>query len=312
MDKNIWMTILIGIAMLGNLGMAHLSGNESTALQQDFSFGNEQQVEILGYTGHAMEPFLSRDSRFLFFNSLNDSINTNLYYARRISDNQFQWIGEVQGVNGEAPHLDAVASLEDGNQFYFISNRNYPGDYRNIQSGAFRDGEVLDAAPVEGDFYIKSPGWIIMDAEINPAGDALFYVNARFDGGALPKEADLGIALQMGTTFTKDSNSDALLKNINTRDFLEYAPSISLQGLELFFTRFSDLTGTQILVSRRQSLDEPFSVPLLIPIQGKNVEAPSISSDGGVLYYHKMKDGQYSIFQMTREKELIEDRVEWH
>jgi hypothetical protein len=35
----------------------------------------------MGYTGDAMEPFLSRDGELLFFNSLNDGRDTSLFLA---------------------------------------------------------------------------------------------------------------------------------------------------------------------------------------------------------------------------------------
>jgi hypothetical protein len=43
-----------------------------------------------------MEPFITRDGRYLFFNNSNDpSVNTNLRYAERIDDLTFKYKGEV-------------------------------------------------------------------------------------------------------------------------------------------------------------------------------------------------------------------------
>lgn len=50
------------------------------------AFANPQPVALLGYDGDAMEPFLSRDGRYLLFNNRNDpSVNTNLHFAERVA-----------------------------------------------------------------------------------------------------------------------------------------------------------------------------------------------------------------------------------
>jgi len=51
----------------------------------------------------------SSDGQFLFFNSLNSGGNTSLFYSRIVNATYFEFMGEVQGVNGKPPHLDAVA-----------------------------------------------------------------------------------------------------------------------------------------------------------------------------------------------------------
>jgi hypothetical protein len=54
-----------------------------------------ERVTIRGYKGEAMEPFITRDGRYLFFNNLNDpAVNTNLYYAERVDDLTFEFRGE--------------------------------------------------------------------------------------------------------------------------------------------------------------------------------------------------------------------------
>lgn len=265
-------------------------------------FENEQVVNIIGYTGHAMEPFISRDRQYLFWNSLNDSVDTSLFYAKRLDDSNFQFIGEVNGVNREPPHLDAVASMDSNNNFYWVSTRNYPNVIENYQYGKFNNGVVTGVVLVEGDFYIKQQGWVIMDAEISPDGKLLFFVNAKFtsSSGAVPTESDIGVAHKIDSKFVKDPNSEIFLQNITTKNTLEYAPSFSENGMEIFFTRAKKNIGTFIYVSSRNSLNEPFGKPELLDIKGDLPEAPSITLDGKTLYYHK-KDGQYyRIYKMTR------------
>ncbi len=256
-------------------------------------------VNIQGYNGHAMEPFIDRNGKYLFFNSLNDSIDTSLYYAVKQDDNNFQLIGKINGVNKAPPHLDAVGSMDINNNFYFISTRNYPNDYKNVYKGLFVNGMVNEINPVEGDFYIQQPGWIIMDAEISPDGNSLYYVNARFAGNQWPEEADIRIAHLIDGKFMKDGNSDNIMKNINTGKGLEYAPSIIDDGLELYFTRLNSVTSLpQIYVARRKTKLEAFGQPELVGLDGF-VEAPSISYDKTKLYFHKKVNGIHKIYKVS-------------
>ena len=200
-------------------------------------FSDETQVSISGYSLDAMEPFISSNGNCLFFNSLNDSVNTSLYYATKTDDTTFVYAGQVSGVNGTSPHLDAVASMDSLNNFYFVSTRNYPTVLENLQTGSFNSGTATGITPVLGNFYISTAGWIIMDAEINRDGTKLYYTNAYFSGGALPAASKLGIADKQISSFLKSATSDSDLANINDTAYLVYAPCTSSDGKELYFTR---------------------------------------------------------------------------
>lgn len=263
-------------------------------------FGNEQAVNIRGYSDHAMEPFISRDGQYLFWNSLNDSKNTGIYYAKKINDSDFQFIGEVKGVNGEPPHLDAVPSMDINNNFYWVSTRGYPDVIENYHTGKFNNGTVTGMKRVEADFYINKPGWIMMDAEISPDGSELYYSNARFSGRPIPDEADIYLANKVGDKFVKDQNSETLFQNINTKDHIEYAPSFSADGLELFFTREKNWQ-TYIYVAGRDSINEPFGKPELLNIKGDVPEGASLTQDGKTLYYHKKDGAFYKIYMINRK-----------
>ena len=97
---------------------------------------------------------------YLFFNSLNYGSDTSLYYAaNRADDATFTYAGEIGGVNGGAGnHLDAVASMDVINKFYFISARNWPDEIRNVYTGTFSGGTVTGLVNLDGDFYINRPG----------------------------------------------------------------------------------------------------------------------------------------------------------
>lgn len=158
------------------------------------TFGSEKPVTITGLSFDAMEPFLSSDGNYMFFNSLNDGINTGLYYATRVNDTTFTYVGEVGGVNYTAPHLDAVASIDSTNNFYWITTHNYPGTFDNLCHGSCTAGTVTDTGRVHGNFNIYTPGWLIMDAGINYSGNLLYYCNAYFNNCNIPCWATIGVA----------------------------------------------------------------------------------------------------------------------
>jgi hypothetical protein len=72
-----------------------------------------------------------------------------------------------------------------------------------------------------------------------------------------PKESDLLVAQRDGDRFSLDPNSAEIMRNVNTTA-LEYAPDISGDGLELYFTRASEETGLRIMLASRDSVDKPF------------------------------------------------------
>src|SRR5947199_3457406 len=95
--------------------------SETTAITLDYT--NPVKVQVIGYAGNIMEPFISRDGTTLLFNNLNAAPeNTNLHWATRINDSSFQYRGEISGIN--TPDLEGVASLDRNGILYFVSTRN--------------------------------------------------------------------------------------------------------------------------------------------------------------------------------------------
>jgi hypothetical protein len=58
-------------------------------------FGNEQKVTITGYSSDAMEPFISKNGDYLFFNNFQGNNGKELYYAERVDDITFEFKGEI-------------------------------------------------------------------------------------------------------------------------------------------------------------------------------------------------------------------------
>lgn len=276
----------------------------TNAFSQSYpTFGNDIPVTINGLNFDAMEPALSADGNALFFNSLNDGITTSLYYAAKVNDSVFNFIGLVPVVNQTiTPRLDAVASLDSANNLYWVSTRNYPASYNNLQRIKFTGTGYTNFGSVYGDFYINSPGHLIMDVTTNFDGNTLIYCNAYFNNclGGAPCKASMGIAQKLNdSTFNKVVNTSALMANINdTSNYIVYAPSLSKNGLELYFTRL--LHGglqTEIMVSVRTSTNQAFSAPsLLIGAPNMLPEAATISSDNSKIYYHKKIGSTFKLF----------------
>jgi len=268
-------------------------------------FGPAEKVSLEGYTGNAMEPFITCDNKFLFFNSLNDGKDTSIYYAARKDQNTFSVKGRIAGpVNGQPPHLDAVASMDASGNFYFTTTRKYPAEFENIYTGYFACGTVESVIPVNGDFYIRTPGHIVMDSEISRDGQALFFCNARFwFFGIVPLECSIGYAVKKNASFYTATDSIAIMKNVNAAfgHCIKYAPSISPDGLELYYTVFNRRkASTEIYVAARKSIGTPFGIPQLIPIKGECAEAVTVIPDNSGIYFHMLDSGIYSIFYMKR------------
>ncbi|HTF06089.1 MAG TPA: T9SS type A sorting domain-containing protein [Bacteroidia bacterium] len=263
------------------------------------SFGAEIKVFISGYASDAMEPFLSPDGNTLFFNSLNDGIQTRLHYATRVDDSTFTYMGEVAGANeSNNPQLNAVASLDTTGNFVWVSARDYPNNFDNLHRADYVNDTCINVNRVHGNFYVYAAGWIVMDAMITYDGSELYYCNAFFDTCIIPCSAKLGIAARVNdSTFNTVSNSDSILQNVNDTNYAVYAPHLSADGLELYFTRY--LVGglnTEICVSVRNTTADVFSIPLVLITEFPNVpEATALNTGGNLLYYHKKINGTYAI-----------------
>ncbi len=277
------------------------------------AYGHEIEVTINGLSFDAMEPFISSDDKYLFFNNLNDGVNTRLFYATKVNDSTFNFVGELLGTNQlTSPHLDAVADMDSLNNFYWTSTRAYPAEFDNLFRGNFNNGEVTNTGRVHGDFYIYSPGWLIMDHGISYDGQMLYFNNARFDGVCQgPCETWIGIAKKENdSTFSVIPNSDQIMQNINDANYIYYAPCISKDNLELYFTRYLKGTITtntlfEVCVAVRNTPIDEFSVAqvLFSEVIANIVEAPTITEDKQILYYHKKVNGIHKI--MMRYKQLI-------
>ncbi len=277
------------------------SSTDSQPLSPAVAFQNPTPVNISGYTGEVMEPFISKDGQYLFFNNRNDPADqTDLFYAQRQPDGSFTFQGEVVGANQNGI-LDAVASMTTGGVLYFTTIRDYSSTYISIFSGSFSNGQLTNVLPVQGSYCRYQPGWLVMDVEVSADGTTVYFSDAFFNGGPVPATCDIGVAARQPNGMNKLSNSAELLQAINTPGDLEYAPCVSANGLELYFTRLNLTTLQTIsMVSTRENTSAPFGTPERLQAITGFAEAPSLSFDGKTLYYHLLVNNQFKLYKVTR------------
>ncbi|MGZ7079299.1 MAG: hypothetical protein ACXVJT_07810 [Thermoanaerobaculia bacterium] len=257
-------------------------------------FSHPEPVTIQGYTSDAMEPFITRDGRYLLFNDSNaPGRDTNLHYAERIDDTTFVYRGEIDGVNSTA--LDGVATVDGSGTMYFVSTRSYAETLSSIYRASFQAGTVHDVALVSG-LSKNIFGAITFDVEVSADGGALYLSDGVFTGGSVPVSADLAAAVRENGEFKRLSSD--LFANVNT-DALEYAACLSANQLELFFTR---LIGAETAIYRsvRSDPTQPWAPPQRISAITGFVEAPALSPDGRSLYYHALRGARFVIERVSR------------
>ena len=281
--------IVIGFGLL-NLLMTGCSRHAAVAYAPDVRTQAPKRVMITGYSGDAMEPFISRDGGYLLFNNRNEPpTNTDIFYAAR--KNAFTWVcrGRVAGIN--TPELEGCATMDRTGRMFFVSPRDYPKTLCTIYTGQFKDGAVTDVQVVDS-ISRKEPGIVNFDVDVSPDGKMLVFVDSQFKPGSGPQSSDLVIADWDGTQFVRSLESAKILANVNS-DALEYAPTISADKLTLYFTRFdpdSRFKGPQLYRAHRASTTAPFGWPEHLADLGDYVEGSALSPDEHLLYFHR-KDG---------------------
>jgi hypothetical protein len=118
----------------------------------------------------------------------------------------------------------------------------------------------------------------------------------------MPDAATLVIAIRDGARFRRLPLSASVPKSVNS-GALQYAPCLSDDQLELFFTRMQPgWPAPAILRATRQSTSDPFGAPQQVSAISGFAEAPSLSADGLSLYYHARVDAHFAIYRVTRVK----------
>ena len=269
------------------------------------AFSTPEMVEIQGYSGEVMEPFVSRDGKYLFFNNMGD--NKDIFFASYDNPtDSFIYEDAIFAIN--TPAVEGVPTLDNNNRFYYISTFNYPPAnaqiFDTIYVGDFDalSPSVVNNLAVVPDLDEGILGHLNFDVEVSPDGSVLYLVDGIFSGNPYPDTSNLIYAVDSGSGFVRQPDSAAIFTNLNTDD-LEYAACISADGLEFFFTRLELATlATEIFRATRSSLSSAFSVPQKVSAISGFVEAPTLSPDEKVLYYHRRNPdtNKFELYRVTR------------
>jgi hypothetical protein len=118
----------------------------------------------------------------------------------------------------------------------------------------------------------------------------------------------LGIAQKdNSSTFNTLPNSTSILQNINDANYIYYAPCISSDNLELYYTRYLKGTITpstvfEICVAVRSDSQSEFSIPSVLFSEDLSnlIEAPTLTVDKKIMYYHQKTSDSHKIVMRYR------------
>jgi len=129
----------------------------------------------------------------------------------------------------------------------------------------------------------------------------MYFVDGEFGGGGPPKSAQIVIAERHGGQFRRKTNSDVIMRTVNT-DALEYAACISADGRSLFFnrTRAGLFGGTALFLATRPDTASPFGIPQRLEAITGFVEGAALSPDERSLYYHRKDGARFVLYRVLR------------
>lgn len=264
------------------------------------AFSNPELVTVTGYSSDVMEPFISRDGAYLFFNNAGGTTNKNLFFATAVTATIFQFQGAITAIN--SAFVDGAPTVDSADRFYYVSLATYGTDLVTIHSGMWTGSTVTGSTPLSS-LTISTPLILFFDVEVAPDGSTLYLSEGDFTGPvSVPHSADIVVSVNTGSGFVRDPGSEAIMAAVNTSK-LEYAPAISADGLELFFTRLAPATSeARIYQATRSSTTSSFGPPQLVGAIDGFVEGPALSPDGRSMYYHRLNtvSGKFELYRVTR------------
>ena len=273
---------------------------------ENHEWANEELITIQGYEHDAMEIGISPGGEYLLFNDRHKKPDKDIHWASRVNDTTYRYEGTVE--NTVTPTVDATPEFDGLGNLFYTTLKSRPQDGQTMYRASWQPGVAVDPQPVEGDIYVQprqenGKNWISLDPDVSADGRFLFYSEGLFGSAVFPYPFNVRGAELVGDEYKKIS--DELLANVNS-DQLEYAPAISDDGLELFFTRIERREGDAelshgIYVTRRDSIAEPFNQPERITAITGFMEAPVLSGDEQHLYYHRMHQGRFQMFRVRRK-----------
>ena len=292
---------LVGAAVMAFSAALSVSP-PSDPTSADTSFEAPRAVVLRGYGGDAMEPFVTRDGRWLLFNTRNGPRDqTDLMVARHDPDGGYSFIGPLAGANSAM--LDGVASVDRRGNLFLVSNRDYESSGSTLWTGKFAADKASAVHPLASDFTPKKLLRLNIDLEVSGDGEALYVAENRWDLlRGRPATSTLAVAARVGERFVRRPDSDAMMRAVNSAA-LAYAPATSDDQLTLYFTRWdASASGAvpAIFVSRRKTRTAPWSPPRRLAAAIGFVEGPTVLPGGCVVMYHARVGEAYRLFTVRR------------
>lgn len=270
---------------------------------------NPQPTVIDGYDDHCMEPQVTGDGKYLLFNNSNGSfVDTHIHICKRTGDNHFQHLGLLPGSVSKSK--DMAPTLDGAGNMYFTCLKTFEKDGHSIYVAKFADEKLSNFDLPQGDISPHKPAEINMDCGVSKDGNTLILSRAHFANYFLPPDrCDLVIAARRSGTFAVRPEQQKFLAEQNT-SALEYAPCLSSDELELFYTRCGKVSKDdkradngvyfRNMYARRASKFEPFGKPHVLSELAGFVEAPTVTDDGKEMFYHKKMGDKFRIFRALR------------
>lgn len=175
----------------------------------------------------------------------------------------------------------------DGLTIYFDSNRPFPGKGNGDIWYATRQDVHLPFGTPQNLTAINSSA-----EDTNPSISAdnltIYFTRSNVPGNPVAVEIMVATRPDAASPF----GIPQVVTEVNIPDGDDYAPSISSDGLALYFTSFKPIVSDDIYVATRMNPIDPFGTP--VPVPGVNTiysdAHPSISADGLRLYFQSDRD----------------------
>lgn len=270
-------------AVLADLesGVAGPPAEDIPGVASPSNWSTPERVRIKGYESpgdHKMEVGISPDGAIIFFNNSNKKpAKTDVFYATRMGDDDrvFEFRGPVAKADKPGV-LDATPAYDRTGRLSFVSTRVRPPA---LFWGDFADGALRDVEPVP--LPLPKP-FYALGMELGEDRDTVVFT---YRSWREKNYMEIAVAEWDGRKYVIPDNWPEIMAEVNT-EAMEYAPEITGDMLELWFTRLIPGGGPVIYSATRKSTSEPFTTVARHPTITGLVEAPTLTGDNNTMYYH--------------------------
>jgi len=267
----------------------------SGSAKADFTYGTPTNLGPI-VNSHSAEQSvsISTDGLTLFFDSnrFNEYYDPDIWVTMRETASD-PWEPPVHlGSNVNTSFSDATPSISaDGLSLYFASDR--PGESGELD---IWDIWITTRETIEDEWMTPENLGRTVNIEahdfspsISADGLALYFASERPGGSG-----GFDIWVTMRETIQDPWGEPANLGPIVNTSSVDFLPSISADGLALFFTRLKDFSSedSDFWVTRRTTVYDDWGTPVSLPINTLYVEgSTSISADGLELFFTSDRPG---------------------